>query len=209
MDIKQIWNSKEQNVWESALQNYSAAVKRNAIQTEEKLNSMITDDFRKMSGQDFYRFLVHDYALWKYTDCRIRSRVQHSIEEFHQAYTDYEFKRVLDGIFSISPQDIYLHLANITRITGLGVAGSSSVLALVLPQYFGTVDRFAVQNLQKVYDVNSYYGKKLQKTDPQNISAYDAVTIIRIYCEKAEELSRIFGISWTPRMIDMVLWSNS
>ena len=68
MDIK---NSKEQDVWESALQNYSAAVKRNAIQPEEKLNSMVTDDFRKMSGQDFYRFLVHDYALWKYTDGRI------------------------------------------------------------------------------------------------------------------------------------------
>ena len=114
--------------------------------------------------------------------------MQHSIEEFHQAYTDYEFKRVLDGIFSISPQDIYLHLANITRITGLGVAGASGILALVLPQYFGTVDRYAVENLQKVYD---------------------AVTLIHIYREKAEEISRIFGISCTPKMIDMVLWSNS
>ena len=207
MDIKTLWNSKEKADWENALLIYQTAVKSGNTEIEQKLNSMTTDDFRKMSPRDFYRFLVSDYARWKYTDGRIRSRVQYDIEEFHQVCGDGEFYKILDGIFMIDPDDIYLHLTNITRITGIGVAGASGILALAMPQYFGTVDRFAVENLQKVYDEDSFYGKKLHKMDPQNISAYDAATVIRIYREKAEDLFWAFGGEWTPRKIDMVLWS--
>ena len=206
-DIKKLWNSKEETDWEDALEwtNHQTEVKMSNTEIGQKLSRMTTDDFRKMNGQDFYRFLVGDYARWKYTDGRIRSRVQHAIEEFHQRYTDLEFNKILEGIFVIDPDDIYLHLTNITRITGIGVAGASGILALVLPQYFGTVDRFAVENLQKVYDENSFYGKKLHKMNPQHISVYDAVTVIRIYREKAEEVTKIYRRVVTPREIDMVL----
>ena len=98
-----------------------------------------------------------------------------------------------------------MHIANITRINGIGVAEASDILSLVLPQYFGTVDGFAVENLQKVYDEDSFYGKKLKQIDPQNIAAYDAVTVIRIYREKAEEVTKIYRRVVTPREIDMVL----
>ena len=207
MDIKSVWNSDEKIMWEKALENYQTAVKSNNTGVAEKLCAMSTDDFGAMSGQDFYRFLVGDYARWKYTDGRIRNHVQSAIEEFHQTHTDHEIKRVLDGILAINPDDIYLHLANITRINGIGVAGASGILALILPQYFGTVDRFTVENLQKVYDENSFYGKKLHNMDPQSLSIYDAMTVIQIYREKAEKLNRTLGDGWTPRKIDMILWS--
>lgn len=206
MDIKALWDSKEQDDWENALLCYKTAVKDGNMEIEQKLNNMTTDDFRKMLPQDFYRFLVDDYVLWKYTDGRIRSRVQHSIKEFHQTYGDAEFYKILEGLFIIDPDDIYLHLTNITRIKGIGVAGASGILSLVFPQYFGTVDRFAVENLQKVYDEDSIYENELHKMDPKNISVYEAVTVILIYRKKAEELFRAFG-GWTPRMVDMVLWS--
>lgn len=206
MDISALWNSKERTDWENALLSYQTAVNKGNVEIEQKLNNMTTDDFKKMSGQDFYRFLVDDYALWKYTDGRIRSRVQSAVEEYHQMCGNSEFNKILDGIFLIAPDDIYLHLTNITRIKGIGVAGASGILSLVFPRYFGTVDRFAVENLQRVYSEDSFYGKKLHKIDPQNISTYDAAEVIRIYREKAEVLYEAFGI-WTPRMVDMVLWS--
>lgn len=206
-DIKKLWNSKDETVWEDALAwaHHQTEVKMSNTEIGKKLSRMKTDDFRKMDGQDFYRFLVGDYANWKYTDGKIRSRVQYGIQEFYQTHTDYEVKRVLNGIFEIEPEDIYLHIANITRINGIGVEGASDILSLILPQYFGMVDRFAVENLQKVYDEDSFYGKKLKQIDPQNIAAYDAVTVIRIYREKAEEVNKIYRRVVTPREIDMVL----
>lgn len=210
-DIKKLWNSKEETDWEDALAwaQHQTEVEMSNTEITQKLSSMTIDDFSKMLPlpQNFYRFLVGDYVKWKYTDGKIRSRVQYAIEEFHQTHKDLEFNKILDGIFKIDPDDIYLHLTNITRINGIGVVEASDILSFILPQDFGTVDRFAVENLQKIYDDDSYYGKKLQKMNPQNISVYDAVTIIRIYREKAEELFWAFDGGWTPRKIDMILGS--
>lgn len=207
MDIKTLWNSNDKVVWESALSKYYESVKSDNNSVEEKLNGLTTDYFMSMSGQDFYRFLVGDYAQWKYTDGRIKHRVQHEIEDFHQFHTDNEFKRVIDSIFGLSPDDIYLHIANISRISGIGSAGASGILSLIFPQYFGTVDRYAAENLQKVYDKSTYYGRKIHNINPTDISTYDAVTLIEIYREKANELNTTFGCDdWTPRKIDMILW---
>lgn len=208
MDIKTLWENGGLEDWEDAVSKYYNAVKPNNIEVEQKLNAMTADEFKQMSGQEFYRFLVGDYSSWKYTDNRRKATVRHNIEDFHQKFTDDEFKKILDAAFLIDKGDIFLHFANMTRITGIGTAGASGVLSLIFPKYFGTVDRFLVENLKKIYDGQSYYGKKLQSMNPDSFTIYDAITLTQILRKKAEELNKKFKTDkFTPRKIDMALWA--
>jgi hypothetical protein len=44
--------------------------------------------------------------------------------------------------------------------------------------------------------------------NPQNLSVADGVLLIGILNRKAKENNRLFSTSaWTPRKIDMVLWT--
>lgn len=208
MDIKTLWDSGNREDWESAVSKYYNAVKPNNIEVEQKLNAMTTDEFKQMSGQEFYRFLVGDYSSWKYTDNRRKATVRHNIEDFHQKFTDDEFKKIIDASFLIDKGDIFLHFANMTRITGIGTAGASGVLSLIFPEYFGTMDRFLVENLKKIYDGQSYCGKKLISMKSDSLTNYDAIILTQILREKARQLNEKFDTSdFTPRKIDMVLWA--
>jgi len=43
---------------------------------------------------------------------------------------------------------------------------------------------------------------------PENLSISDGVLLIDILTRKANENNELFGVSsWTPRKIDMVLWT--
>ena len=49
----------------------------------------------------------------------------------------------------------------------------------------------------------------LSKMNPQNLSVNDGTLLIGILKRKAKENNRLFGTSiWTPRKIDMVLWTS-
>lgn len=206
MDIKSLWNSEEKTAWDSALQNYQQQIKSSNLDVENKLNAMKSQDFQSMTGKDFYAFL-RDYAQWKYTDGRIKSNVQKRIEEYYEEHSDEEMKRILDNIFAIDLEDVYLHIENIKRIKGIGVAGASGILSLVFPKHFGTVDRFAVENLKEIYKNDSVCESKLNKINSIDISTYDAVLVIKIYQAKACQLNqKLKTEAFTPRIIDMVLW---
>ena len=208
MDIKTLWENGSIEDWEGVVSKYYNAVKSNNIEVEQKLNAMTANEFKQMTGQEFYRFLVGDYSTWKYTDNRRKATVRHNIENFHQKFTDDEFEKILDAAFLIDKDDIFLHFANMTRITGIGTAGASGVLPLIFPEYFGTVDRFLVENLKKIYDGQSYYGKKLKSMKSDSLTNYDAIILTQILREKAEEVNKKLKTDkFTPRKIDMALWS--
>ena len=92
------------------------------------------------------------------------------------------------------------------EIHGLATAGASGLLAILFPNDFGTVDQFVVKVLNNVEGIN--YADELSKMNPNSLSIKDGVVLTKIFREKADELNKKFGTNfWTPRKIDMVLWS--
>ena len=91
-----------------------------------------------------------------------------------------------------------------TRISGLGTAGASGLLAVIWPQFFGTVDQFVVKSLRRVEtDIHT----ELLEMDSENLEGLDGVILTHLFRKKAGQLTSDLGGPWTPRMLDMVLWA--
>lgn len=205
-DLEKLWKYGSKEEWIKSIEMYDNVVKRNNSVVEQKLNNMKPDDFKKMSGEDFYKFLKDDYLSWKYTDSRRKKTVKNNLEQFYREFKG-EFEKIFSGIFTIDKDDIFLHFANVTRIKGIGAAGASGLLAIIFPEYFGTIDRFVVENLQKIY-AETDYADKLNSMKGESLTNYDAILLTKILREKANELNEKFKTKeFTPRKIDMVLWA--
>ena len=90
----------------------------------------------------------------------------------------------------------------ITMIPGLGIAGTSGLLSILFPKYYGTVDQFVVKSLKEA-------GVKLSVRNPVSINLKGAIELEKIMYNKAQELNNRNGTSyWTPRKIDKVLWAH-
>jgi hypothetical protein len=93
------------------------------------------------------------------------------------------------------------------KISGLGTAGASGLLALLFPSSFGTVDQFVVKSLLKVRRLAER--DLLSAMTPEALTIVDGVVLIKIMRRKAAELRAAFGSDfWTPRKIDQVLWAS-
>ena len=89
---------------------------------------------------------------------------------------------------------------------GLGTAGASGLLAILFPGFFGTVDQFVVKSLLAVEGLSER--GTIEKMKPTFLSIDDGVVLISIMRKQAKNLNRLFSTNiWTPRKIDMVLWS--
>ena len=109
-------------------------------------------------------------------------------------------------LFSMPKEDIGLCLKTAGEIRGLGTAGASGLLAILFPKEFGTVDQFVVKKLQEIEIPD--HQDALLRMNPESLKIDDGVLLIGIMREKAAELNRKFQTDfWTPRKIDMVLWS--
>jgi hypothetical protein len=117
---------------------------------------------------------------------------------------------VRNRLFAIDPSDIASGLRTVMRssggIKGLGSAGASGLLAVLLPAHFGTVDQFAVKALATITALPEHAA--ILDMNPQSIKVGEAVTLINIMRAKADENNRAFGTRyWTPRKIDKILWT--
>ena len=93
-----------------------------------------------------------------------------------------------------------------TSIRGLGTAGASGLLSILFPQHFGTVDQFAVKALCQIEDLPEI--ETIRSMNPEGLTIRDGVLLIKILRVKAADNNRLFGGDfWTPRRIDMVLWT--
>ena len=97
-------------------------------------------------------------------------------------------------------------LKTASAIHGLGTAGASGLIALMYPQKFGTVDQFAVKALWQVEGLPE--AEALVRMNPDSLTISDGVLIIGVLRRKAGDLNRTFKSAiWTPRKLDMVLWT--
>ena len=92
------------------------------------------------------------------------------------------------------------------EIYGLGTAGASGLLAILFPEYFGTVDQFVVRRLQEIH--HPLYADALNRMNPEGLKIKDGIILVNIMKEKAAELNARYDTDfWTPRKIDMILWA--
>jgi hypothetical protein len=98
-------------------------------------------------------------------------------------------------------------LGIVDEVYQFGIPSASGLLSLLFPSHFGTVDRFAVESLQRIEEFKD--DTTIQGIKPKTISLDDAVRAISIMRGKALENNRLFGTDyWTARKIDMVLYAT-
>lgn len=148
---------------------------------------------------------MNKYFVWKYTDPR---RYASTTKHFKNEYggNRAELDNIVRGLFTFDLGDIAEGLSRASEIKGLGIAGASGLLALLFPEYFGTVDQFVVKALQSVSTLDQIH--RVLKMNPQGLTLSDGVVLVSIMRRKARELNAGFNSTfWTPRKIDVILWA--
>ena len=204
--IQKLWNSDIEKAWKDALDHYDELLRDElTIKVENELNNINSDDVKNLSAEEFYDFLYDKYYVWKYTDRRWLSRNRKCLSKYKEDRMS-ELADIQKKLFSIEHSDIEKCLKLVTQVYGLGAAGASGLLAILFPEDFGTVDKFVVGILKELNYPE--FNKYLDKMNPSSLTPKDGVILINIMRDKAEELNKKFNTNfWTPRRIDMILWS--
>jgi hypothetical protein len=205
--INDLWNNGNETEWHSALQNYWRLVKFNHIVIEKELDSLDSNVIKKMNSGEWYEFLLNKYFFWKYTAPNRYATTTAQLKKYTTTQDGLEELMVIKNrIFNCDLDDVVSGLKIACSIKGLGTAGASGLLAVLFPEYFATVDQFVVKSL---LNVDHLPERELILTMwPDELKIKDASILIYVMKLKARELNNKFGISyWTPRKIDMILWS--
>ena len=205
--IDDLWNNGEEINWHEALEYYWRFVKPSHLAIEKEFDQIDSIQIKMMNSKEWYEFLLHKYYFWKYTAPNRYATTTGQLRKYitNQNGLD-ELKAIKDKIFECKLEDVSSALKTAITIKGLGTAGASGLLAVIFPEYFGTVDQFAVKSLLKISTLQQR--ESILPMWPNELKIRDAVILINIMKYKARELNKSFLTSfWTPRKIDMILWS--
>lgn len=206
MKLIDLWNSNDSADWLQALDNYWNFVKPKNIEVEKKLNNLDYKVVKQMSVNEFYEFLHDHYFEWKFTDSRFFSKIIGYLKVYVNEEKLHELENVKTNLFNFDLTNITKGLTIAQSIRGLGIPGASGLLSLLYPNDFGTVDQFVLKALQEIENLPEVL--KIKNINPNNILLKDGVILINIMRRKASELNNIFNTNfWTPRKIDMILWT--
>lgn len=203
--INELWFSDDQEKWGFYLDRYWSYVKPENMSIEKELNQINSELVKNFDECQWYGFLRNKYFPWKYTDKR---RLKVNLD--HLSYYENRESQLLDiknQIFAFDKSDIIQGLSIANQIKGLGTAGASGLLAILFPQYFGTVDKFVVEALSSLNNLNEHYLIKRMLTK-SGLNINDGKILIDVMRCKARKLNQIFNTErWNPRKVDMVLWA--
>ncbi len=202
--LKLLWYLGSENDWKQALNHYNYILGDKQRILEDYINNINVDIIQTMNINEFYEFLYNKYFVWKFTEYLPNRRKD--LEKYIREDNLEELLNIKDEIFSTSHTDIEKCLITAQKIHGLGTAGASGLLAILFPEDFGTVDQFVVKRLCEID--HPIYKSFLDEMKPKSLNIKDGVVLIKIMREKANELNQQFNTDfWTPRKIDMILWS--
>ncbi len=201
-----LWNEPRAEEWEIALKRYWSYLKPTNLELEQEIQQLQVEEIASMDEMQWYEFLLHKYFKWKYTaPNRYGSTTKYlrrSVDERGHAY----LFRIKEKLLNFDLNNIEQGLQIATGISGLGAPGASGLLAIFYPSFFGTIDQFAVKALLQVSLLPE--ANKIERMNPNALNIKDGVLLISLMRRKARELNALFLTeSWTPRKIDMVLWT--
>lgn len=202
-----LWNSRSQEAWFSALDEYAKLVKPSHKDVEKEMESLNINDIAGMGPEEWYEFLLKKYFFWKYTAPNRYATTTAQLKKYKtEPYGLNDLFLVKQKLLSFDKEEIAFGLEIARSIPGLGTAGASGLLALLFPTHFATVDQFVVRALAGIDTIPER--PHIVSMKPENLTLKDAEILIAIMKRKAVELNARFGtLNWTPRRIDMVLWS--
>ena len=212
MNIAEVWESTDEDVWQLALEHYWKLVKPGSFALEKELQPDDPSALRRWAAtldeQGWYKFLLEKYFKWKYTDLRRYATTTKMLRTYESEGRLGDLLAVRDQLLALDTGDIKGALAMASQIKGLGTAGASGLLSALYPETFGIVDQFVVKALLMVPELDEGTRQALAKMKPDSLSAKDGVLLIEILRVKAAELNTLFQTdSWTPRKVDMILWT--
>jgi len=98
------------------------------------------------STDEFYRFLYCKYFVWKFGAKKSVLKDMQKLLSTYEKEHVHELDTIHKELFSFNKNDIRKGLEIATKAHGLGVIGASGLLAVLFPEYFGTLDKFMVAN---------------------------------------------------------------
>lgn len=201
LSIRELWNSSDEKEWRGALASYwDMPTVRRVLEIEQLFQELDPERVRELDTQGWREFLVM-FFRWKFTGTYLGRRLA-DLEKNKPEHLS-EVKGLL---FAFDLSNVRKGIERAQYIKGLGPAGASGLLAVLFPKWFGTVDRFVVSALVEVENLPEK--RMLLGMRPDSLTDDDAVTLINILRKKATHLNELFHTGeWTPRKIDMILWS--
>lgn len=205
-NLKVLWYNGNEEDWLRALNGYYYILKVEQRKIENYIEALNAAEVGELNEREFYEFLHEKYFVWKYTAKNRLATTRKNLEKY--IYNDelHLLKDIQKRLFAAPKNEVGKCMKIASEIRGLGTAGASGLLAVLFPRDFGTVDQFVVKRLQEID--HPVYRDVLNHMNPEGLKINDGVILVQIMKEKAEELNDRFNTDfWTPRKIDMILWS--
>jgi hypothetical protein len=205
--IDQLWWYGTEKDWEIALHHYWNYVKPENLELERKMNHLSVDEIASLDKTEWYNFLKFKYFKWKYTAPNRYATTTRYLEKYIESGSLDKLYKIKEKLLSLNLSDIKGALLTAREIQGLGISGASGLISLMYPDYFGTVDQFMVYALRDVSELPEHH--ELVRINPDNITLENGILLINILRTKAQENNVTFNTDyWSPRKIDMILWSS-
>ena len=205
-NVRDVWDSTSADVWERGLRDYWTYIKPSLLALERDIEQLDPESVRAMDAEQWYTFLLEKYFRWKYTAPNRYASTTKSLKEYNKPMLLPCLHKIKDQIFEADKRDIKTCLGLACRIGGLGPAGASGLLSVLFPEFFGTVDQFAVKALRQIPDIPEK--AELAAMNPESLRPAEGVVLVQIMRRRAAALNTSFGTNvWTPRKVDMILWT--
>lgn len=205
-DISTLWNYGDEEMWKDSLEGYYDLLSESQLPLEQNMEEVNFEDIEALSVYQFYDFLYEWYFVWKYTQKNRLATTRKHLEKYITEDRMHELAEIQKRLFEADRDDIRECLSIASQIRGLGIAGASGLLSILFPSDFGTVDQFVVKSLLKVEGLREH--DLLIGMKPESLTIDDGVILINIMRKQARRLNTHFDSEfWTPRKIDMILWS--
>lgn len=203
-DLSRLWYEGDASDWEQALEHYHTLYQDADL--EREMEELQWESVEQKRDWEFYTFLKEKYFVWKYTAKNRLGSTLKQLKFYEESGQRGELDAIQSKIFSSDRTDISAMLQVTGQIRGLGIAGASGLLSILFPELYGTVDQFVVKSLSLIDDLPEH--DAVSKMNPEALTLKNGVLLEEILRRKAKDLNRAFGTqAWTPRKIDMVLWS--
>jgi len=203
---REMWNGNDPDLWLKALHRYWEFVKPSNLALEREMNQLDAETVKMMNPQAWYRFLLEKFFRWQYTAPNRYASTTKLLSSYAVNNELPVLHAIKKRLFASDKENIQQCLALASSIRGLGIAGASGLLAVLFPAHFGTVSQFAVKALAKIPELPER--AVIAAMNPESLNLNEGTVLIRVMRRKAAELNRAFSTTeWTPRKVDMVLWT--
>jgi len=204
--VVELWDSADAAPWERALERYWTLIKPANIDLEHEMEALTPAAIEHLSAEEWLEFLQMRYFRWKYTAPNRYATTTAALRRQVDRLGPDALLRIRDRILAGLDGPVDRALTAACDIGGLGPAGASGLLALLKPESFATIDQFVAKALSEIVALPEH--ATVCRMSPEGLTVKDGVVLITIMRRKAAALNTAFDVdSWTPRKVDMVLWT--